>query len=172
MINTINETFERKYTANDYENFVCEIYDKEYIFDELMRYMSEDSKLNFFETFITYHGLNENLDKEFAINYIAENIKPSLTRLYKNNAREYAEFIIEYYPEISDNGCYKKYEFWHYSDDDYSADCLADNIYPSIFDMCAMQMFGYDNATNAESDGYKFVYDITLNGVVAFEPIY
>lgn len=166
-----NETFDWCTKADEMEEYALTFFDKETIYDELIRWMNDEKKQEFFDDFFTNHDMNNDIELERAIRFVANNIKPCLDSTYENNAHAYSEFLFEYYPELLDAGNYERFEYWHYSNDDYAIDALTDNLVNlDILDVCAICSWGFDSAEQMKNDGYILFADVALDGVVVLQP--
>ncbi len=170
MTNLANESFEWMTHADEMEEYALQFFDKEEVYDELIRWLNDEKKQEFFNDFFTNHDMNNDVEVERAIRFVADNIKPSLDSSHENNAREYSEFLFEQHPELLDAENYKRFEYWHYSNDDYAIDILTDNLANlDILDCCAICSWGYDSAEQMESVGYILFTDVALDGVVVLQ---
>lgn len=164
-----NVTFDWCTKADEMEEYALTYFDKEEVYDELMRWLNDEKKQEFFDDFFTNHDMNNDLEVERAIRFVADNLKPALDSLHEDCVREYSEFLFEYNPELLDAENYKRFEYWHYSNDDYAMDVLADSVYREIENMCATN-WGYDNAKEMENDGYILFIDVAFDGIVIAQP--
>lgn len=157
-------------TAYEMEEFALEFFSKDEIYEELIRWMSEERKVEFFNDFFRNNDLINALETERAIRFIADNIEPTLMGEYENNAYEYASALIEQRPELLEDNIYLSFEYWHYSESDFAIDVSVDHLYNKIIeDVCAIN-WGFESAFEMEQDGYHLFYDYAFNGVIVLQP--